>query len=161
MPLQRRLLSAHWPRACLIKLLICYRIGRIMRVSVPARGLTAIYGYIWPLSSFVLSTNHYQLNTLQTNNTTAKLQRRVHQEVQKFNMHGSDCPSCGAAGQSDKTCGSCGAVSGGFFLIRTFRETEANNGYSHAPTKSLEKSFSLRITEMRCMMDEYIGGCFP
>jgi hypothetical protein len=25
-------------------------------------------------------------------------------------MHGSDCPKCGASGQSDKTCGSCGAV---------------------------------------------------
>ncbi|KAF8860790.1 hypothetical protein BDZ45DRAFT_298773 [Acephala macrosclerotiorum] len=25
-------------------------------------------------------------------------------------MHGSDCPKCGASGQSDKTCSSCGAV---------------------------------------------------
>ncbi|KUJ18525.1 uncharacterized protein LY89DRAFT_683482 [Mollisia scopiformis] len=25
-------------------------------------------------------------------------------------MHGSDCPKCGATGQSDKTCSSCGAV---------------------------------------------------
>lgn len=59
-----------------------------------------------PTNQTTLSNNTDQaLSTTssQTSTTTSK-------------MHGSDCPKCGASGQSDKTCSSCGAVCGPIFI---------------------------------------------
>jgi ribosomal protein S27AE len=37
--------------------------------------------------------------------------------LDSINMHGTDCPKCGASGQSSKTCSSCGAVSLPFDIL--------------------------------------------
>jgi hypothetical protein len=59
--------------------------------------------------NFLFSSNKTNFTPLKTpTNSATKARAKVNNKV---NMHGTDCPKCGASGQSDKTCSSCGAVS--------------------------------------------------
>ena len=73
-------------------------------------------------------------------------------------MHGSDCPKCGATGQSDKTCGSCGAVSHSHSFSNTidiFSRRTKLILYSHALLSQLLATYPNFIVVRQWGWDSY------
>ena len=71
--------------------------------------ILSILCYRITTSPHVLPLSHSLSTYKHTNGTKLNIRRNSLKD--QTTMHGSDCPKCGAADQSDKTCGSCGAVS--------------------------------------------------
>jgi hypothetical protein len=60
-----------------------------------------------PLSLFIKLSKQ---KTINSNTNQLQNQNPAIKSDKQANMHGSDCPKCGAASDGGKSCGSCGAV---------------------------------------------------
>ena len=68
-------------------------------------------------STTTSSSLEYCKNFIETSQAHLSTYCLINQVKSKSTMHGTDCPKCGASGQSDKTCSSCGAVSFSFLPL--------------------------------------------